>query len=266
MTRITKGILLDHISAGWGSYGVAMYGMHSAAEADGDRVTIQNNLWHESIAGHNVSVPLGVVHGVYKRVSSADRRLQLWENLDIQMDLVANAFIGISHRQPANFGGGEKHTGRQINNYVYHWSSRIASASDSVNVDYVNNLFEASAATPTHDYKSLFQWNEHTIMDGTDKAEPEKKPSFYIKSNEFRHADGSTLISSPEDQWPALTHYGNENNLDRKYERTMPLSRGVSIPILEVGKVKEEVLKNAGSGVRFDASGRIYNDSKIDQK
>ena len=262
----SKSMIIDHNSAGWGSYGIKVTAGGRADDLDGAKITIQNSLWHESLKQHNVTIATGLAKGSFTRITNEDERLVAYNETEYAIDFIANAFIGVSHRQPANVDGGPKCSTLQINNYTYDaYGTRYARFSNGVRVDMINNLFEANSRTITRSKHKMFQWSA-IDLDFENIDEPIKEPSIYIRKNEVIDNNGDVIISTNNlSQWEMISEFNQVTEISESFERNSPMNRSLLVKNIPMTALKNTILQSSGSGIRFNKMGDFApNASKID--
>ncbi len=279
-TKYCTNLIYDHYSSGFSSYLGKLGGTNKNTEKEGG-ITMQYSLGHEGIEKHGVGFVLG---GYYKDVtgtSSEKEQIEKWRTATGATDFHHNAFILNTHRHTGNIVAGDSGRYKRISNYIYGVGSRLDSFNGNMQIDYINNIYEASQAYDV----SIGYLHKFEIANSVAAPGVPIQPSLYLKGNKVVKQDGSLLIKD-NNQWSMISMKPDETMGEEYrntpiwgighheqvpdsplYHRTSAIKKGkYPITVTPTSNVKSYVLDNAGAGVRFNADGSTYNDDEIDSR
>ncbi len=272
----SNDVILDHFSGGFGYYSLFFDGFNRNNDYKAGGVTLQYSLAHEGIDGHNVGTVSG---GYYSHLPQDSNPLNQWRTTFGEVDVHHNAYILLSHRQTGNIYAGDSGRYTRTSNYVYGIGSRLDSVAGNLQVDYVNNVYEANRA-------QTIAWERLHKFEISDEGkvpwDEVTQPSIFMKGNQILNNDGSTFLSSTGNQWNMWSMYADspsmyddspvaglstDDPLPNDYQRSRQQEPRLH-PVTETptSQVKDFVLKHAGAGVRFNDDGttRDINSDEID--
>lgn len=278
-TKFSTNVIYDHYSSGFSSYLGKLGGTNSNTGEEGN-ITFQYSLGHEGIERHGVGFVLGAYYSAVDE-ENEEKKIQGWRTAAGATDFHHNAFILNTHRHTGNIVAGDSGRYKRISNYIYGIGPRLDSFNGNMQVDYVNNYYEASRAYDV----SIESLHKIEIANSVSPPGEAIHPSMYFNGNKVLKRDGSYLISD-NNQWSMVSMKPDEkmgseyrntplwglNHGDPVpdvplYHRASPIPQGkYPITVTPTNKVKAYVLNNAGAGVRFNIDGSTYIDDDLDLK
>jgi hypothetical protein len=280
VTKRSNNVIYDHVSSGWSSYAGNVSGFNLENGKDGN-VTMQYSLAHEGVKGHAVGFVLGSYYSWgLPETNSELEKVNLWRTGFGDVDFHHNAYILNTHRQTGNIYAGDSGRYKRVSNYIYGVGSRLDSLNGNMQVDYINNIYEANRAEEV----GLKYLHKVEISSEGKQLDGEAiKPSLFFSGNRVIKRNGTSLIND-KNQWSMVsmkldsslgseydnTPLGGLSDADPlpdspTYRRTVPIDAGKHpITVTPTNEVKKYVLNNAGSGVRFNIDGSTYIDDELD--
>ncbi len=279
-TKNCTNLIYDHYSSGFSSYLGKLGGTNRNTGKEGG-ITMQYSLGHEGVAKHGVGFVLGAYFKNVVGARSEKEQIDKWRTAAGATDFHHNAFILNTHRHTGNIVAGDSGRYKRISNYIYGVGSRLDSFNGNMQIDYVNNVYEASNVNDVH----LGYLHKFEIANSIAAPGIAIQPSLYLNGNKVVKQDGSLLISAAN-QWSMISmkpdesmgeEYRNTPLWGKRhheqvpdsplYHRTSAIKKGkYPITVTPTDEVKNYVLNNAGAGVRFNLDGTTYNDDQIDLK
>ncbi len=161
---------------------------------------------------------------------------------------------------------------QMYNNYIYGWQFRMSRhTGGNQPIDIYRNYYEAAPYNFALDYQYMHKFDHNEYYNLTPPVHVDE--NFFLAENLIIDRDGSEFQSLDDDNWPMLTYFMDTERgtagttVGMAARRTAP-SEPAPIPVTigPTAGVKDDVLRNAGAGVRFNEDGTTYNVNVIDQR
>lgn len=258
--------IIDHVSSGWGSYTNNISKINTVTQNAG-KVTYQRSLGVEGILGHNTGHVTGLQMDYIRDTYTEGEQAEKWDSWE-GLSYHHNASIGLTHRFPNTSGNAGQNI--IVNNFVYGWVTRLnRHTNGNAPLDIYRNYYEAANYNLPISYNLMhkFDYNPTYNLD----TPIEINPNIFIAENLILQNDGTVFQDVDDDNWAmftqfATTSYGNANDpileTARRYNKEIELIAPITLQ--STLYVKDNVLENVGSGVRFDTSGNTINENAID--
>ena len=233
-------------------------------------LTTQRSLFHEGISGHNVTGVGGIQMDYVRNNFPVDQHAAVWAAWD-GFSNHHNAFIGKTHRFFNTSGNGTV-ADQVYNNYVYGWDGRMSRHTNGNQpIDIYANVYEAAPYNRPLDYAWMhkFDFNPYYNLEPPVPI----SPAFLLEQNLILDQQGRIFQGLDDDNWPMLTQFGNSPYGapddavapdGRRRQLSAPAEHAITLH--EPSSVKDNVLDNCGSGVRFTEDGTVDNVDPIDQR
>jgi hypothetical protein len=256
--------IVDHHSAGWGSYcGPIGAGMTNRIANDrGGRNTFQRSLCVEGGGLQNTGTVTGIQADWVRQENPADPD-EMWSNFD-NLTVHHNILLGLTHRFPNTSGNGGVF--RILNNLVFGWLYRLTRHTGGhAQLDFVDNEYAQTAATPAVSYGSMnkFDGNDYYNMNYEGSGGTYQTPvlNLHAKGNRVLLKDGTTFhddeVDAPISMWRWFSNnpWGSENAEIQAQHYTMRGERSrsaVPVTMTDRDELRMVLLENVGSSVRFN--------------
>lgn len=252
-------IIIDHYTGGFGSYVGGSPSKANRRTRRGGRATTQRSLLHEGVAGHNTGGVGGIQMDWVRSQFPESERAEMWAAWE-GFSNHHNAFIGLTHRFYNTSGNGEI-ADHVVNNYVYGWYSRMSRHTNGNQpIDLYRNVYEAAPYNQALDFTRMHKFDFNDFYNLSPPVPV--AANFFIAENLILDRDGSVFLDPSDDAWPMLTHFRDSSygradapvsdearRSERAPEATFPIT------LTPVDEVKDDVLGDCGSAVRFAADG-----------
>ncbi len=242
-------IIIDHISASGGTDDIIDVWWNDASakfpgpDPDLRRITFQNSLIAEAIAGH----PTGMLIGGHSDLSANPPIIG--SELIHHVSVHNNYFVHNGHRNPLM----KSRNSEVINNVVYNWGGRIGGTGYSAEVDWINNYWKQGPMSGTR--ALVFQWMKNCI-------------SFPLSSNYIAGniMPSKGVTSASQDNWFLFetnhSSCGDKGNpvpeTNRRFTPLSPAPIPVTIQAMSLSMV-DSVLADVGANKRLNSDGSFTN-------
>ena len=234
--------ILDHCSLSWANDENAQIWSKSETIAP-HHITYSWNILSEGFAGHSC----GLLLGASNESSNEMKDISIHHNL----------FASNHHRNPMM----KIKEVKFINNLVYNWDYYASATTGGVRLDIIGNKYKMGPTTPSYRYHELIVKPQSEISDGSTGVDGD--PEIYIRGNVSQRQPDENA-----DNWSMTSTYTDRDPLDRKYERTIPLTEATyPIAIDSVTKAEQEILAESGASKRINERGEwVANRDTVDQR